>query len=106
MSEETPKSWIRVYDDRYEDCIVGNKAGLEALSEAIENTLRTSVDSELADFTDSDVSIIHCTEGFDSLQEDSESASLPLQLLGVILFLWITIFPMLGIYWIYQALIK
>lgn len=47
--KEKIESWIRVGDETYEDCLVGNREGLEALIKAIDDSFdNESNSSELA----------------------------------------------------------
>ena len=104
MAKNSSSSWIRVYDDTYDDCIVGNREGLQVLAKALDSAVTSSSDVEIAGFTNTNISIIHCTDDPEPEIENSDQASLPLQILGILLFIWVTVLPILGVVWLFQIL--
>ena len=91
------KPWVNIYNHIYEDCIVGNSAGLELLKEAIDKALAEG-DCQMEDELESDFISIYSTE--DVLPEEKQSKTS--KFIGIfimsLLFIWLVALPTLGIY--------
>lgn len=107
MSSEI-ESWIRVGDERYDDCLVGNRKGLEALKSAIDDVLaRGDGSTELASFTDSDVTLlVLADEKVKKEPQKSWRIRLFESFIVLFLFIWLLFLPIWGAFSLIRHLLK
>lgn len=100
------ESWIRVGDETYEDCLVGNRKGLEALKNAIDASFESeSNSSELADYTNADFDFVVLAQDHEIEQEkESFDTKLMRYFIGTLVLFWLVILPVLGIYGLIKIL--
>ena len=102
------ESWIRVGDEKYDDCLVGNRKGLEDLKVAIEKVLEREDGSvEMADYTDSDFISLVLADSEERVEPEKSSGMKALtSLLVFLVILWLLVLPVWGIYSFIRLFLK
>ncbi len=87
--------WVKIYDDEaWDDSIVGNREGLLALKQAIDDALVNEC-VEVADRFKSDFGVVAFT---DQDWEQTEVKGIWGVVIPFILFLWAVVLPLFAIY--------
>ncbi len=91
MYNET--AWVKIYSERYEDNIAGNKDGLMLLKDAIDIAIDNKHSN--VEFNSDFVSVICADEDWED--EGVESSYLANILIATIFIIWLLLLPILGI---------
>ncbi|TMP30762.1 hypothetical protein [Pseudoalteromonas rubra] len=90
--------WVKIYDDEaWDDAIVGNREGLLALKQAIDDALETEC-VEVADRFKSDFGVVAFTEQNWEQTEPTEVEGIWGFIVPFIVFLWGVVLPLYAIY--------
>ena len=95
------KPWLEIYNETYQDCIVGNNAGLIELKNAIDKALNEGK-YQLPESLDSDFSSIHVAEVKPHEEEVPKSDKLISIAVMSGLFIWGLALPIFAIYQLWQ----
>lgn len=97
------KPWVNIYNHIYEDCIVGKTEGLEKLKLAIDKALADD-NYQLEDDLETDFASICSTEEELPEEEQSKTSKLIGVIIMSILFIWLLVLPVFGIYKLWLSL--
>ncbi len=91
--ETDERGWIKIYSERYEDSIAGNKEGLLLLKESIDQALKNK--SSKVEYKSDFISVICAEEDWEN--EEVESSYLANLAIATVFFIWLLFLPILGI---------
>ena len=90
--------WVKIYDDEaWDDAIVGNREGLLALKQAIDDALESEC-VEVADRFKSDFGVVAFTEQDWEKTEPTEVKGTWGFIVPCVLFMWTVVLPIYAIY--------
>ncbi|GLX76715.1 hypothetical protein tinsulaeT_00550 [Thalassotalea insulae] len=89
--------WVKIYDETQEDCILGNREGLQALKFAIDEALESKC-VEIKDQFQSDFGHIALSEQPWDESEIENKEGIWGIVIPFILFIWMVALPIFGIY--------
>ena len=90
--------WVKIYDDgAWDDSIVGNREGLLALKQAIDDALDNKC-AEVADRFKSDFGVVAFTDQDWEQTEPTEVKGIWGVIIPFVLFLWAVVLPLFAIY--------
>jgi hypothetical protein len=89
--------WVKIYDEAWDDSIVGNREGLLALKNTIDEALKNEC-IEIKDKFKSDFGVVALSQlDWDSSDVESNEGIWG-YLIGFILFVWMVALPIYAIY--------
>jgi len=91
------KPWLKINSETYIDCIVGNKAGLIALKESIDQALEKN-NSKIEEFADADFESVVLTDEQSYEAESIEPKWWKLIPFKIIVGSWLILLPVYGLY--------
>ena len=100
--------WLRAYSETYEDCVAGNREGLTALRESIDEAIAGREGPQLDERFNSDLSsVVLVAEDRPPNQfNDRSTSKVTCALLSFASVIWLIVLPVFGIYGIYVLLTR
>ncbi|WP_115718961.1 hypothetical protein [Gallaecimonas mangrovi] len=98
------KPWVKIYDDNWDDAIVGNKAGLLALKQAIDDAIANGDCVETKGRFEGDFGLVaHSQHAVESTIQPAGRGLFGLAIMAL-LFFWGLVLPCYGVWAFFKGL--